>query len=461
MKAVALMKETQSAVKNVRDTSWSSFSVVGTYHPLISGNKWTLVSGEDMVDGQHRKVEIKDVYRSAATGKMVGGPVDGYLDPSTKEVITTISWDKPFISHISSSQFLTRVENITYTQTTQAIYNSGTTTHTSVVSSDGSTVPDDGQIQLGAGGGGGDWCQPAKSITQVDLPKSGVANAITVDKGPAADGATVYATTGDNASGVSFANQEYRGEPPVPQTQKTFDGYKTNAVFGEFVGGIAKYAYLGTDNNSKEVVIIDLTQYSDAPTNSKYKEIGSIDLPGNINANSLYVLDNKLYVLTDSYKLFIYDITNRAKNYAQSEALNYNSGNGFAIGGIGKKVLVNNGYAYTATGGTTNNFKIVNVANPASPTLTGQMTVGSGQYGVDVFITSSTTNPTRAYFVTSYLAGKNNFFILNISDKTSPLLVGTGYSTNGMSPKGISVVTGNRAIIVGTGGDISISGSKT
>ena len=201
---------------------------------------------------------------------MVSNSPGSYLDPSTKEVIITVSWAQPFYSSVTTTQYLTRVENITYTQTTQAIYNSGVTTNTSVIATDESGIPDDGQIQLGAGGGGGDWCQPAKSITEVDLPKSGVANAITVDKGPAVDGATVYATTGVNASGVSFANQEYRGEPPVPQTQKTFDGYKTNAVFGEIIGGVTKYSYLATDNNAKEIVIIDLTQFTDAPANMKY-----------------------------------------------------------------------------------------------------------------------------------------------------------------------------------------------
>lgn len=53
MKAISLIKETQTAVRNIRDTSWSSFAVVGIYHPVISDNKWTLVAGEDVIKGRY------------------------------------------------------------------------------------------------------------------------------------------------------------------------------------------------------------------------------------------------------------------------------------------------------------------------------------------------------------------------------------------------------------------------
>ena len=62
----------------------------------------------------------------------------------------------------------------------------------------------DGEVVLGATGGVGDWCQPTLAITALDLPKSGVANAISAIQG------TLAAGTGENASGVSYANVPYQ-----------------------------------------------------------------------------------------------------------------------------------------------------------------------------------------------------------------------------------------------------------
>src|SRR6266550_9095940 len=45
LQATNLFKETVNAVKQVRDNSWSTFAVNGTFHPVISSNQWTLSSG--------------------------------------------------------------------------------------------------------------------------------------------------------------------------------------------------------------------------------------------------------------------------------------------------------------------------------------------------------------------------------------------------------------------------------
>ena len=55
-----------------------------------------------------------------------------------------------------------------------------------------------GEITLGSGGAGA-WCSPELTIAALDLPKSGAANAVTAIEGKA------FAATGDNASGVAFA----------------------------------------------------------------------------------------------------------------------------------------------------------------------------------------------------------------------------------------------------------------
>ena len=73
-----------------------------------------------------------------------------------------------------------------------------------------------------------------------------------------------------------------------------------------------------------------------------------------------------------------------------------------------------------------------------------------GAEGRDIDINATAS---RAYLATANSATQDEFFIINIENKSSPTLISGGtYNTNGMNPNGVAVVTGNRAIIVGTGG---------
>lgn len=437
LQAIALLKETQQAIKSVRDNNWTSFAVNGTFHPVLSGSLWTLASGSTQINGLTQAIVINDVNRNTNGDIVLSG---GTLDPSTKRVAITISWTQPSISSITSTMYLTRSTNVTYTDSSFNQLHAGITNGVIVATSSGSET--DGQVQLEVGGGGGDWCQPSFLINTVDLPKSGVANAISAIAGPDEDESIVFAGTGENASGVSFAKVDLPGNPPVASIPATFDGYKTNSVFGE-----AGYAYLGTDNNSKEVVIMSLTQYSNPPTNTKYNEVGSINLSGSVNGVSIFVANNKAYVTSSDNKFYIYNLSTD-----RTSATLQNSG-GLTLDGQGRKVLVAGDYAYIATSSTTYPFEIVNVSNSVSPSIVGRLALGTGQSGIDVSINTENETITRAYLATSLSATQSEFYIINVSTPSSPNRTGlSSYDTSGMTPTGVSVVTGNRAIIVGTGG---------
>lgn len=63
VQAVALMKEAEEVVRNVREQGWTLFSVNGTYHPLISGTTWSFASGSENVNDLTRTITVSDVYR--------------------------------------------------------------------------------------------------------------------------------------------------------------------------------------------------------------------------------------------------------------------------------------------------------------------------------------------------------------------------------------------------------------
>lgn len=421
LEAVALLKETQEAVRNVRENDWNTFAVNGTYYPTIAGSAWTLTSCSPpcpVINGFTRQIVISDVERDA-TGNIV--PSGGTVDPSSKKLVVTVSWGAPLPTSIQSTIYLMRLDNITYAETTEAQFNNGTKTGTAVTNTNG------GEIILGSGGQG-NWCQPVtpSGSLVLDLPKNGAANALTAIEGEA------FAGTGDNSSGVSFAKINIGNNPPSPSIEATFDGYKTNGVFGE-----TNYAYLATDNNSKEVVIIDLNDIDDG----EYEEIGHFNAPGNVDGNSVYAAGNTGYMTAGS-TLYSFDLSSHSGSRPQLGSL--------TLPGTGTKVIVVGSYAYISIAGSSDDMRAVDVSNPTSMSFAGFANVVGGAQGQDIFVNSSGT---RAYLVTSASSTEREFFVLGTSTKGPGVnfpVLGL-FDANGMNPKGVTVVTGNKAIIVGTG----------
>lgn len=420
--ATAYLTEAQEAIRVVRANGWSNLTA-GTYHPTISGSTWILANGPETIDGNYtRQIIIEDAIRDS-NGNIAQS---GTPDPATKLIITSVSWSSPFPNSVSAKSYLTRHDGNIHTDTTVTDF-SGTVQGATVSATTGTTIPGDGQVQLGPRGGG-DWCSPNLSIASLDLPKNGVANAISAIEGKA------FAGTGDNSSGVSYASVLIsNAHPPVATISGTFDGFKTNdGIFGE-----ADYAYLATDNNSKEIEIVDITH----TTNGKYSEAGYFNAPGNGTGNSVFVLDNIGY-MTDGNHLYTFDLSSKSGSRPQLGSV--------TLANMGTKVYVVGNYAYVAISGATLELQIIQVSNGGRTlSVVGQADV-NGQAAYDVFVNSTAT---RAYLATGSSSSQREFFIVNISTKTGNRPTVGSYEANGMSPKGVTVVPGNKALLVGTGGE--------
>jgi len=412
--AVYLLNETVDAVRSVREKGWTSFATNGIFHPSILGTSWSLATGSAVIDGFTQEVIIGGVNRdSSGTIASMGGT----LDPSSKKVDIVISWDQPYLSTVSASLYMTRyLGNNSFTQTSVADFEVGTKSGTIITNTSG------GEVTLSAGGHG-EWCDPNLSIAALDLPKNGVANALTAIEG------RVFAGTGENASGVSFANVNITTTyPPVASIQGTFNGYKTNGVFGE-----ANYAYLATDNHTKEIEIINIVS-------TPYTEAGYFNAPGNGNGDSIFISGNIGY-MTDGSNLYSFNLSSKNGSRPQLGSV--------SLAGEGRKVFVVGTYAYVAIESSGTQMQIINIANPSSMSVVGQASV-NGLEAKDVFINSTGT---RAYIVTETSSDKREFFIIDISTKTGNRPTLGSYEAQGMSPKGVTVVTNNKAILVGTGGE--------
>ena len=421
--ATGWLREGVEATRSVRDSGWNNIPVNGVYHPELSGGRWILTPGSQGLDGYTRSVIIEDVYRDA-NGDIA---VSGTVDPSTKRLTVTVGWSSPMVTNVQSQMLVTRyLDNLAFTHTSEADFGTGTFTSTVSSPSNG------GEITLGAGGGG-DWCDPNLALAQLDLPKNGVANAITAIEG------LVFAGTGDNASGVSLAKVGVtNANPPVPTIVGTFDGYKTNGgVFGE-----TGYAYLATDTNAKEIVIINTST-------NPFTEVGYFDSPGSTDSNSVFVAGNVGY-MTVGTRLYNFDLTSKSGSRPRLDS------DGVTLAGTGAKIYVVGNYAYVAIAGSSYELQIVDVSNPANMTIVASKEVDpghgyAGENGRDVYVNSSGT---RAYVVIAQSTTTiGEMYIIDTTNKSGTLPTIGSYDTQGMAPKGVTLVTGNKVLVVGSGGE--------
>lgn len=442
--ASAYLKEVSEAIRSVRDNAgWNALPAASSttmhYHHLnTSTHSWELLVTSGNSNGYlntdnnfYEKILISAVTRDS-TGAI---SESGITDPSTKKFEITITWTTPHNSTAKSTFYLTRQEDFQHVETTQADFN-GNGKETSSVKIQATSPPalaDDGEIVLSQTGGFGDWCTPSLTITALDLPKNGVANAVSAIIGQAAAG------TGDNASGVSYANitltDPPNPTPPAAAIAGTFDGYKTNAVFTE-----QNYAYLGTDSNSKEIVIVDLTHKD---VNNKYSEAGYFNAPGNGNGNAVTTSGDVGY-MTAGDKFYTFDLS----SHSGSRSIK-NPSHIPTLSGTGVKIVIIGTKAYVVTNSTSYQLQIINVQDPTNPSITTSVSV-PGLAGRDLFINLPQK---RAYLVTavSTSSGVAEFFLINLDTNT---IIGS-YDTNShgdMDPKGVVAVSGAHAIIVGTNG---------
>ncbi|MBI4137564.1 prepilin-type N-terminal cleavage/methylation domain-containing protein, partial [Candidatus Roizmanbacteria bacterium] len=424
-KANLYMRDYIEKVKNIRRNDWDSL-INGRYLFVeTTGNleMQSTVDGET-IGNYSVFLDIEDAYRDT-DGNILDAP--GLVDPSTKKITVTVSWTGLRPGTISESMYLTRyMDNLAWIQTTQAHFTAGTHTGTTVLATNGDPI--DGEIVLGAGGSA-DWCSPELTLEQLDLPKNGVAKALTAIEGKA------FAGTGENASGESFVVISISDTDPPDGTfnpaTDVFNGYKTNDVFGE-----ENYGYIVTDTNSSELVIINLST----------SQVTEFNIPGNTDGLSVFVSGNTAFVTAADSKLYAVNVTNKTSPTILDA-------DGVAMSGTGTSVVVAGDYAYVSiAGNSSRELEIIDVSDPSNLQVVGWADVNGGS-ARDVFINQTAT---RAYLVNdlSLSAGVHEFFIIDI-DAIPPSgnrnVVGS-VDTGSMSPKAIEIVPGGRAIIVGTGG---------
>lgn len=350
IEAVALMKEAEEAVRNVRERGWSSFEASGTFHPAVVNDQWLLQADQESINGFTRGLVISNVYRDANGAIVTGG---GMFDGSTKKVVITVSWDLPYVSVVNSTLYVTRfVQNTVQMQTSQQEFASGSATSVLVTNTSG------GELTL-MPNTKGKWCSPALSSATISLPDGppvSVAATASASVDKPNDVLIATAPTAATSFKLAHAIVTANTDTPTPSLRGNFtlDATKYSAaglvptgigLDNSFITNVVKYykapsgkvyALIATTKPDREVIAIlvdDGNLNNDNTNNGEYQDyVNKIykystffntriyegntastpnqdQSPYGHGGSSLAVFENRGYLTSGGY-LYVFDLNN-------------------------------------------------------------------------------------------------------------------------------------------------------
>lgn len=424
MQASGRLREAREVLRMIKEANWANVATDGTYHLTLTAGVWGITlnpPAETNLDGLFtRQIVLGPAYRTPTNQLSLTNGINT-LDPSVKHVTITVSWTKPNASSVISDYYLMRLENDAYIETLYSQFTAPGVVHRSTIA----TNIVGGEVQLGGTGGGvGDWCNPSLVLQALDLDGSANPTAISAIPGHA------YTSTGNSANGHPLYSVDITNPPPPTQPTASqgsfYDPTPQRKAYGLFA--TTGYVYIAT--NKKTVNIVNANNLTLA---------GYFDPPGNQTGDSVYVSGTVGYV-TSGTTLYSFDLSGSINPAPMITST--------TIAGNSKRVVVVGSYIYVVTNNTTKQLQIFNVG---SLTQVGSgLNLGNSQGGVDIYVGASGD---YAYLVTNYASP--DFFVVNLTNKSAPVVVGSYTTNNNMNPKGVTVIPqDSRAIIVGAGTDL-------
>ena len=415
-KATQLTSEVYNALLILKQESWYNIAQhtgEGSKHIEFNSNSYQILDGEDTKDGMTYFFTIETVMRNSSREIVTEG---GTIDPHSRIISITVNWTDRLnqIQSINPKIYVNDWNTHSIIYTSKEDFDTGSYTDTM------SEIIEDGEVRL-LSMKYADWCNPTLSMSSFDLPGQGIAKTISTN------GEIIYMGTGDNASGISFMDATVAGEPPiVTNGLDTFDGYKTNDVFG-----INGTVLLATDTNNEEIVIVDI---SSVP----YTKIGYFDSSGPQDATSVYAV-NDIGFVAHANNLTLFDLTSKTGLRPQLRTTTVGTSNSLVT-----DMFVDDNYVYLTVTNNTYEFLIYSY----SPTL---QLVGQGDIGsmapMALFISQDTN---RAYIGTATNTGKE-FFVLDTTTKDTTYTTIASFELGLLSVTSVVAVE-NRAIVGGSGG---------
>lgn len=416
--AAQRIQELTNALFLNKDAMWSLIIAntgAGDKSLVYSANTYTFQAGAISDSDISVKFSISNVSRDGSGNIVTSG---GTTDLHSRGILLTASWvDFLGITNvITNTVYMSDWNTIKLSQTTKADFDQGTNNLTVTTNTEGGEVSMESILYS-------DWCKPSLSLNMYDLPGQGIAKSVSAKPG------NVYMGTGSNSSGVSFARMSFvPSEPPVVTVLGIFDGYKTNSIYGE-----GNYAYLATQTNSKEIVILDVSS-------TPYTEIGYFNPSINAQGRGVFVNGNIGIMATDN-RLYTFNLT--AKTGARA-VISY-----ITLRGTMTDMFVRGDFVYITLTAADTGLEILDISNPSSIQSVGWFDLSNSE-AASVYVNEANT---RAYVGTAAHVSVPEFFIVDVANKVGSHTAIGSYETNGMSALDIVVPeNSNRGIVVGFGG---------
>lgn len=389
LEATAMLREADEAVRSERELGWTQIATNGTYHPIVSGSAWDLTSGSETVNGYTRQIVISDAQRNSSGAIVTSG---GTADPSTKRIVTTVSWTTPFASSVSSESYYHRyLGNLNITQTAQTTFDTGTLTNTDTTNTAG------GEVVLTSG----------STFSWTPITNPAAYNAAGNE-----DALDVYVS--GNYAYLADATILRIIDISTPASPTLTGSYTASGTInGIFVSG--DYVYLATTADTAELTVVNATNKASPALADTLDLISTADATS-VNVDSGFAYVTRVLSTTANVNEFVIANVATPTNITLSGSLN--------LSATANNVQASGNYAYVATAITTAELTIVNITNKATPTSAGVYNSAGTSAAIDVDVIGTT-----AYMVKAVNTGGAEFFILNVTNPASVTLIGT-YEAN-------------------------------
>lgn len=426
-KAIYKLIEVQNAIAAIKNDMWTIFKNENNSNPkhlVFIDDHYEIVDGVFEEDDITYSFTINNVERDVNGNIVESG---GTIDNRTKLINLIASWNNinGLPVNINTKFYVNDWNTIEILDTTKAQFDSGSYIQTR------STLNEDGEVSLQQIFFP-DWCKPTLGLNEYDIPGDATAKTLFSYIGE------TYLGTGGNSNGVAFTKLTIQGvDNPVINVEGEFNGYLTNNIFVD-----GDYAYLATTNDSKEVVILDISTLP-------YSEIGYFNTSRKDDANSVYVVGNVGYVAAGKY-VYSFDLSSKTGSRSALGSRQVSLNQNWGVTSSVSQIVVRGNYLFASLDQDWYELSIVNVTNPSNMSITSQTSVNN-QQTFDIYVSMDSN---RTYFGTGNSSSEREFFILDTSSKSGSRPIIGRYDTNGMSVKGIAIIEEDkRAILVGTGGE--------
>ena len=328
------LKEASQVIQSLAADFWQQTMINGTYHPQLAAENWQLQSGGETLDIFQRQIDIEDIFRDFSGAIATQ---EGILDPSSKKVTVTVSWQTPRPQSLAKSFLVTRWrDNVTWQEDTLNDFLDGFEDATDVTN-----YP--GYVQIAQTGGAEEWTEPT-IITDMDAQAK--------INGLVAKNGYLYAALGSSLKKIEVFDIDT--DPASPSSQGTFslaDDANNLAINSDYL-----YAAL---KNSTQVVIFDLSSDPINPPN-----VGSFNLGA--EASGLWVQNDYLFATMEGdNRVKVYDLTDPVNPTWEGEFVT--SQNTVDVSGSGN-------YLYIAQVANKRAIEVFDIsAGVTSPTFLGEI----------------------------------------------------------------------------------------